>query len=57
MSADVATARRGRGQPRIGTIVKSTLPDSVIERIDADAAARGITRSAWVREACLRALG
>lgn len=43
------------GRPEIGPAVKIRLPVDVLDAIDAEAEAAGLTRSAWIREALTRA--
>lgn len=48
-------ARRG-GRPVVGPQIKMAFPPALLARVDALAAAEGVSRSEWVRRAVVAAL-
>ena len=54
----MTTARdRGRGRPAIGPQVNIAMSPDMLAAIDAAADKAGVSRSEWVRRACMAALG
>lgn len=43
----------GQGRPAIGPVVKTSIPEDMIERIDAEAKRRGVKRADVLREMIL----
>lgn len=43
----------GQGRPAIGPVVKTSIPEDMIERIDAEAKRRGVKRADILREMIL----
>lgn len=50
------TGPRKAGRPQVGPQVKIAFEPELLARVDRAAAEFGLTRSAWVRAACERAL-
>lgn len=50
----MTTAKVGR--PAVGSPIQIRIPAAMVEAIDRAAAAAGVTRSEWIRQACAERL-